>query len=107
MNSAAKPETSSGVRWRPIWRRMSVPMSSSPVARVTIRPVATESSRAGICETRPSPTESRLYVVTASLNDMPIWATPMAKPPTRLTMVMMIAAIASPLTNLEAPSIAP
>ena len=45
---------------------MSVPMSASPVARVTIRPVATEISSAGICETRPSPTVSRLYVVTAS-----------------------------------------
>ena len=29
-------------------------------ARVTMRPVETESSRAGICETRPSPTLSRL-----------------------------------------------
>ena len=28
--------------------------------RVTIRPVATESSSAGICETRPSPIVSRL-----------------------------------------------
>ena len=43
----------------------------------------------------------------ASLNDMPFWATPMAKPPMRFTSVITIAAIASPLTNLEAPSIAP
>ena len=104
---AANPAIRSGVRVRVIWRMMSVPMSLSPVARVTIRPVATESSSAGIWETRPSPTESRLYVVTASPNGMPSCPTPIANPPIRLTRVMMIAAIASPLTNFDAPSIAP
>ncbi len=43
----------------------------------------------------------------ASPKGMPFWATPTAKPPIRLTSVMMMAAIASPLTNFEAPSIAP
>ncbi len=43
----------------------------------------------------------------ASESDMPFWTMPTVKPPTRLTTVMMMAAIASPLTNLEAPSIAP
>ena len=43
----------------------------------------------------------------ASPIGMPCCMTPMMKPPMRLTMVMMIAAIASPLTNFEAPSIAP
>ena len=82
-------------------------MSPSPADRVTIRPVATESSSAGIWETRPSPTVSRLYVATASPKDIPFCTTPTVKPPTRLTSVMMMAAIASPLTNFEAPSIAP
>ena len=36
------------------------PKSSSVLARVTMMPVEMESSRAGICETRPSPTLSRL-----------------------------------------------
>ena len=35
------------------------------------------------------------------------WTMPTAKPPMRLMSVMMMAAIASPLTNFEAPSIAP
>ncbi len=82
-------------------------MSPSLVDRVTIRPVATESSSAGIWETRPSPTDSRLYVEMASPNGMPFCATPTAKPPIRLTRVITIAAMASPLTNFEAPSIAP
>ena len=43
----------------------------------------------------------------ASAGDSPRWIMPTAKPPTRLTRVMMMAATASPLTNLEAPSIAP
>jgi hypothetical protein len=46
-------------------------------------------------------------VDTASPGDIPSWAKPMAMPPMRLTTVMRMAAIASPLTNFEAPSIAP
>ena len=38
----------------------SVPKSSSVLARVTMMPVEMERSRAGICETRPSPMLSRL-----------------------------------------------
>ena len=45
--------------------------------------------------------------MTASPADIPFWAIPITKPPSRLTSVMMMAAIASPLTNFEAPSIAP
>ena len=37
----------------------------------------------------------------------PCWTTPMTMPPMRLIAVMRTAAIASPLTNFEAPSIAP
>jgi hypothetical protein len=35
-------------------------MARSVVARVTIRPVDIDMSSAGICETSPSPTDSRL-----------------------------------------------
>ncbi len=43
----------------------------------------------------------------ASPKVMPFWATPIAKPPIRLTRVMITAAIASPLTNFDDPSMAP
>ena len=82
-------------------------MSPSVVARVTIRPVEIEMSRAGIWETRPSPMDSRLYVEMASPIDWCRCTTPTKKPPTRLTSVMTIAAMASPLTNFDAPSMAP
>ena len=38
---------------------------------------------------------------------MPFWSTPIAKPPRMFTKTMMMPAMASPLTNLLAPSIAP
>ena len=85
----------------------AVPKSVGPLARVTIRPVATESSSAGIWETRPSPIDRRLYLASASVTDRCWDSTPIAKPPTRLISVMMIAAMASPLTNFVAPSIEP
>ena len=75
--------------------------------RVTMMPVATEMSSAGICAARPSPTVSSEKCWAASPNGMPCWATPMMMPPMRLIAVMMMPAIASPLTNFEAPSIAP
>ena len=70
-------------------------------------PVDTESSSAGICVTRPSPTVRRLNFSMASPADSPICIMPMANPPTRLMTVMTMPAIASPLTNLEPPSMAP
>lgn len=82
-------------------------MSPSAVDRVTTMPVATESSSAGICVTRPSPIVSRLNRSSASAGDMPICIMPMTKPPMRLMTVMTMPAIASPLTNFEPPSIAP
>ena len=82
-------------------------MSPSVAERVTMMPVAVESSRAGIWETRPSPTVSSEKVETASPGAMPRCMTPMAKPPMRLISVTMMPAIASPLTNFEAPSIEP
>ena len=82
-------------------------MSPSAVARVTTMPVDTDSSSAGICVTRPSPMVSRLNRCSDSPADMPICIIPMTKPPIRLMTVMMMPAIASPLTNFDPPSIAP
>ena len=74
---------------------------------MTMMPVATEISSAGICAARPSPTVSSENWWVASVKDSPRCATPTTMPPTRLIAVMISAAIASPLTNFEAPSIAP
>ena len=64
-------------------------------------------SKAGICETKPSPTLSKAYVLR-------IWSgspwprmNPTANPPTMFTMMIRIEAMASPFTNLLAPSIEP
>ncbi len=62
---------------------------------------------AGSCDTRPSPIDSSMKVFMASAASQPSWNLAMAKPPTMLMMVMMMPAIASPRTNLEAPSMAP
>ena len=43
----------------------------------------------------------------ASPGAIPFCSMPTAKPPTRLTTVMITAAMASPLTNFVPPSIAP
>ena len=70
-------------------------------------PVATEMSSAGIWAHKPPPTLSSEKWLMASLIGMPCWTTPTTMPPIRLIAVMSTAAIASPLTNFEAPSIAP
>ena len=58
-NAKADPQViHMGCLYRPIWVIRSLPMSASEAERVTMRPVATDSSRAGIWETRPSPTVS-------------------------------------------------
>ncbi len=57
---APRPAIRSGCWCRVSCATRSEPMSASLAARVTMMPVATESSRAGICETRPSPMVSRL-----------------------------------------------
>ncbi len=105
--TAAPPATSSAVRDCVSCDAAAVPMSPSAVARVTTMPVDTDSSSAGICVTRPSPTVSRLNRSMASPADMPICIMPIANPPTRLMTVMTMPAIASPLTNFDPPSIAP
>ncbi len=75
--------------------------------RVTRMPVATEISSAGICAHNPSPTVSSENLWAASPKGRPCWATPMTMPPTRLISVIRMPAMASPLTNFDAPSIAP
>ena len=89
------------------WRAAELPMSPSALARVTTMPVDTDSSRAGIWVTSPSPTDRRLKRCSDSPAVIFIWTMPMMKPPARLMTVMMMPAMASPLTNFEPPSIAP
>ncbi len=86
---------------------MSLPRSRSEAARVTMMPAATEINSAGICAASPSPTVSSEYFWVASLKPRFICSMPTTIPPMRLIAVMMSAAIASPLTNFEAPSMAP
>ncbi len=82
-------------------------MSPVPVERVTMRPVATDSSSAGTWETRPSPMLSRAYLLIDSAGPRPCWSIPMANPPMRLIITMTMPAMASPLTNFDPPSMAP
>ena len=70
-------------------------------------PVAVEISSAGIWATRPSPTVSSEKWWTASEKLMPCCSTPTHMPPIRLIITIITAAMASPFTNFEAPSIAP
>ncbi len=70
-------------------------------------PAAVETMRAGIWATKPSPTVRRVYFRAASARGNPTWRVPMTKPPIILIPVMSRPAMASPRTNLLAPSIAP
>ncbi len=101
------PATIGALRWPRIWPATSEPRSVSDAARVTMMPVATEISSAGIWAARPSPTVSSEKCWIAWLNGMCCCSTPTTIPPIRLIAVISTAAIASPLTNFEAPSIAP
>ncbi len=89
------------------WRMKSSPKPAFEPERVTRIPAAAEISSAGICETRPSPTLRSENRCTDSSALRPICTMPMTKPPMRLMPVMSTPAIASPRTNLLAPSIAP
>ena len=126
---AAPPMTRNGIFGRPgtsakaqithagDQRRLALARGSGPrcrcrgrcseAERVTRMPVATEISSAGICAHRPSPMVSSEKCWPASPNGMPCCTTPMTMPPIRLMPVIRMPAIASPLTNFEAPSIAP
>jgi len=85
----------------------SVPRSISPDTRVTSVPAATEVDREGLWATSASPTESSEYVSAAVPIVMPCFRLPTTMPPIRLTMMTRMLAMASPLTNLSAPSMEP
>ena len=82
-------------------------LSSSILDRVMIIAVAVESTRAGICATRPSPIVKIVYISPDSAAVKSWEKIPIKSPPIKLTMVIMIPATASPFTNLLDPSIAP
>ncbi len=108
MANAATPAMASACRDWTSWLDACEPTSPSPeFERVTIMPVATAMSSAGTWVTSPSPTVRMEYVSTASMAGMPCMTTPITMPPSRLMSVMTMPAMASPLTNFDAPSIAP
>ena len=77
-------------------------------AFVTSKPAATETTSAGICVTRPSPTERQHVRVDQPRSiGMPCDMMPMMMPPTMLMNTIRMPAMASPRTNLLAPSMAP
>ena len=82
-------------------------MSWELEVRVTMMAVAEDSSSEGIWATRPSPMLSRMKVLVASAKVMPAWVTPMTMPPMMLMNRIRIPAMASPRTNLLAPSMEP
>ncbi|AIJ87133.1 Uncharacterised protein [Brucella melitensis] len=73
----------------------------------TRSPAASETIRAGICVTRPSPTDSLVKTSAACEISIPWRVAPMTMPPKILTAVIMRPAIASPRTNFDAPSMEP
>ncbi len=102
------PSTISGIFGTEVsWLTTSVPSWRSEDERVTMMPVATEMISAGTWVTMPSPIVSRVNFDSASLQSMPISATPTIHPAMISIRRMMMPAMASPLTNLLAPSIAP
>ena len=86
--------------------KRSVPSDSSLVFFVTSTAAAVEMKSAGIWLTRPSPIVSLEYFSPASAIAMPFQVA-IAMPQTMFSTVMISAAIASPRTNFEAPSMAP
>ena len=84
----------------------SVLSSRSAEDRVTIMPVAIEMMSAGNCVTMPSPIVSREKRCSASPQSIPICITPMIQPAMILMSRTITPAMASPFTNLLAPSMA-
>ena len=106
--AAMMPPAIIGARgWRRIWAEMSEPRSASLPDRVTMMPIAVEIRSAGIWAARPSPIVRMGKSWAASENDMPCWSRPTPMPPSRLIATIRMPAIASPFTNLDAPSMAP
>ena len=88
-------------------RKNSLGKFVSLLERVTSKPAANEIKNAGTWLTSPSPIVSFVKISAAWVNDMPPCAMPITKPPMMLISVIKMAAMASPRTNLLAPSIAP
>ena len=127
MPKHAAPSTISGMRGRSVVTRIArnPPVTASAcgrekscvtnccgrfvfcVLRVTSKPAASEMRNAGTWLTRPSPIVSRVKTPAASPSGMPCSTTPMTRPPMMLMSVMTMPAMASPRTNLLAPSMAP
>ncbi|MNH02837.1 hypothetical protein D3C79_620830 [compost metagenome] len=103
--SASKALTPSTKGLPSTWLSMLRPrFCSSPLTRVTMNPAPMAISNAGICATRPSPMVSRVKVDSAVDRSMPNCPTPMAMPPMKLTKMITMPAMASPLMNFMAPS---
>ncbi len=99
--------TSSALGLRKNSRASSVPTVSSLFDLVTSRPEPMVISSDGIWLTRPSPMVRIEKVVRDWPALMFIIVMPMMKPAAMLMAVMISPAMASPLTNLLAPSMAP
>ncbi|MNN51631.1 hypothetical protein D3C81_1662860 [compost metagenome] len=106
--TAIKPAaTASALGEANIWRLICLPMSSEPDARVTMIAAAVDNNSDGNCATKPSPMVSSAYTLPASPKVMPCWKIPTAMPPIRLMNRINRPAMASPRTNLLAPSMEP
>ena len=66
------PATIGALRCFMSWPATSEPRSASDALRVTMMPVATEMSSAGICAARPSPIVSSEKCWAASPNGIPM-----------------------------------
>ena len=86
---------------------ISEPRSRSEAVRVTMMPVATEISSAGICAARPSPTVRIEYVLIVSPKLRCRCSRPIDDAADQVDAGDQHGAVASPRTNFEAPSMAP
>ena len=106
-NTAKMPEEMNKALGLASWLEACSVMDSEVVTRVTMMAVANDSSSEGIWATKPSPMVSNTYNLPASLALKLCCNMPMAMPPTKLMSKISKPAMASPLTNLDAPSMAP
>ena len=83
------------------------PISISLDTLVTKIPVARDIRRDGIELTNPSPIVRIVYLFKASPTGIPCITTPITIPPTKLIIVIIRPAVASPLTYFTAPSMEP
>ena len=108
---AISPRKPDAIHIGRVWRPTCSMTASETLFRldelVTMMPAAVEITSAGIWVTSPSPTVRTVYSESARVIGIPRCTTPMKMPPTMLMAVIRSPAIASPRTNLAAPSIAP